>query len=285
MNNQVPLVSVLMTAYNRDRYIAEAIESVLKLTYDNWELIIVDDGSTDNTVSIAKDYAAKDSRIKIYVNEKNLGDYANRNRAASYAKGDYLQYLDSDDTLFDYSLTRMLELAAQYPDAGVFMRSTSDHVQYFRGDDALQRHFFEYAFLNYGPGGTFLNREFFNRVGGYPEKYGPANDMYFNLKAACNGPVVIHPYRTNFYRIHDGQESKKEYTYIIENFRYMRDALNELPLPFPKEKINWLRKKNYRRFVVNLFHYLKKTGNYRSIVNAWKLAGFKPKYFLQGIFH
>ncbi|HVZ97185.1 MAG TPA: glycosyltransferase family A protein [Chitinophagaceae bacterium] len=280
-----PLVSILMTAYNRDRYIAAAIESVLKLSYQNWELVIVDDGSADKTVAIAKEYAAKDNRISVYINERNLGDYPNRNRAASYARGAYLQYLDSDDTIFDYTLSKMLELAAQYPDTGIFMRSTSDFIRYFTSYDALERHFFEHAFLNYGPGGTFLSREFFNRIGGYPEKYGPANDMYFNLKAACNGPVVIHPYRTNFYRIHDEQESKKEYIYLIENFRYMRDALNELPLPFTKEKIKWLRKKNYRRFVVNLFHYLKKTGNYRSTVHAWRSAGFKLGYLLQGIFH
>ncbi len=75
------LISILMTAYNREHYITEAIESVLASTYQNWELIIVDDGSKDDTVSIAKSYAAEDARIKVHVNEKNLGDYPNRNRA------------------------------------------------------------------------------------------------------------------------------------------------------------------------------------------------------------
>src|ERR1041384_7268362 len=94
-----PLVSVLMTAYNREDYIAEAIESVLASTYTNFELIIVDDCSSDNTVAIAKEYKAKDKRIKVYVNEKNLGDYPNRNKAASYANGDFLMYVDSDDKI------------------------------------------------------------------------------------------------------------------------------------------------------------------------------------------
>src|SRR5436853_5775843 len=95
-----PLVSVLMTAYNREQFIGEAIESVLSSTYKNFELIIVDDCSGDSTVSIAKDYGRKDSRIKVYVNEKNLGDYQNRNKAATYASGKYLKYADSDDKLF-----------------------------------------------------------------------------------------------------------------------------------------------------------------------------------------
>ena len=86
------LVSVLMTSFNRDKYIAEAIDSVLASTYQNWELIIVDDCSKDKTVEIAKSYEAKDNRIKVYVNKKNLGDYPNRNKAASYAKGKYIKY-------------------------------------------------------------------------------------------------------------------------------------------------------------------------------------------------
>ena len=95
MEDRVPLVSVLMTAYNREKYIAEAIESVLASTYSNLELIIVDDCSKDNTLQIATNYQAKDDRIKVYKNEKNLGDYPNRNKAASYAKGKYLKYVDS----------------------------------------------------------------------------------------------------------------------------------------------------------------------------------------------
>src|ERR1700761_2006624 len=93
-----PLVSVLMTAYNRQQYIGEAIASVLASTYPTFELIIVDDGSGDDTVSIARKYEAQDSRIKVYVNERNLGDSPNRNRAAGYATGEFIMYCDSDDT-------------------------------------------------------------------------------------------------------------------------------------------------------------------------------------------
>src|SRR4051812_47750099 len=93
----LPLVSVLMTSYNREKYIAQAIESVIASTYSNLELIIVDDCSKDSTVSIARSYAENDKRVKVYVNEKNLGDYPNRNKAASYATGKYLKYVDADD--------------------------------------------------------------------------------------------------------------------------------------------------------------------------------------------
>ena len=87
------LVSVLMTSYNREKYIAEAIESVLASSYTNFELIIVDDHSADNSFTIAKEFEKKDSRVRVFKNEKNLGDYPNRKYAASLATGKYLKFV------------------------------------------------------------------------------------------------------------------------------------------------------------------------------------------------
>ena len=114
-----PLVSVLMTAYNRERYISEAIESVLTSTYTNFELIILDDCSTDRTVEIAEGFALMDPRIRVYVNENNLGDYRNRNKAAEYAKGKYIKYCDSDDKIFDWTLNYCVKMMEKHPDAGM----------------------------------------------------------------------------------------------------------------------------------------------------------------------
>src|ERR1700682_441555 len=127
MNNDYPKVSVLMTAYNREKYIGEAIESVLASSYANFELIIVDDCSKDNTVKIAKAYAEKDSRIKVFVNEKNLGDYLNRNRAAELAQGKYIKYLDSDDLIYYYALEVMVKYMEKFPDAGFGLSSLPDY--------------------------------------------------------------------------------------------------------------------------------------------------------------
>src|SRR5205814_9393285 len=96
-----PLISVLTTAYNREKYIAEAIESVLASTFKDFEMIIVDDCSKDHTVEIARRYSS-DPRVQVHVNEKNLGDYPNRNCASSFACGIYLKYLDSDDVIYSH---------------------------------------------------------------------------------------------------------------------------------------------------------------------------------------
>jgi len=150
---------------------------------------------------------------------------------------------------------------------------------------ALNEHFFNQQFLYIGPGGTFIRRSFINSIGKYPEKYGPANDMYFNLKVACNTSILLLPFDLIFYRQHESQEIHNRYSYLYNNFCYMRDALNELPLPFSARQIKLLKKKNYRRFTVNLFKYYRKTGNFKGVIQAWKLADFKYKYLLQGIFH
>ena len=90
------LVSIIMPSYDTAKYIDKAIDSVLKQTYTNWELIIVDDCSPDNTDDIVKPYLS-DERIKYYKNEKNSGAAMSRNRALREAKGKWIAFLDSDD--------------------------------------------------------------------------------------------------------------------------------------------------------------------------------------------
>lgn len=89
------LVSIIMPSWNTDRYIAESIQSVINQTYSNWELIIVDDCSTDNTDDVVASF--QDERIKYFHNEKNSGAALTRNRALREARGEWIAFLDSDD--------------------------------------------------------------------------------------------------------------------------------------------------------------------------------------------
>lgn len=276
MERQSSLLSVLMTSYNREQYIAEAIESVLASTYTNFELIIVDDGSKDRTVEIAHSYASNDSRIHVYVNEVNLGDYRNRNHAASYANGEFIMYVDSDDKILVDGFERCIAAMHQFPQAGFGMQfNETDKSPFLLSPKlAIQQHFFKQPCLMIGPGGTILRRRFFEQIGRYPVKYGPANDMYFNLKAAAVGPVLMLPFTFNYYRIHEGQEQNNKYSYLYNNFNYLRDALQELDLPLTEKEKNWLMNKNRRRFLVNLVNYCVQSKNLSKAFAARKLAGF-----------
>lgn len=96
-NSACPTVSVIMPAYNVEKYIEAAIRSVLSQTYQNWELLIVEDCSTDATLAIAERLAGEDLRIKLLPNDENMGVARSRDRAVKICKGTYIAFLDSDD--------------------------------------------------------------------------------------------------------------------------------------------------------------------------------------------
>lgn len=91
------MITIITPNYNCERFIDQTIKSVLAQTYSDWEMIIIDDCSTDNSYQIALEYASKDSRIKVIRNEVNSGAAVSRNNALDIAKGEYIAFLDSDD--------------------------------------------------------------------------------------------------------------------------------------------------------------------------------------------
>ena len=107
------LVSIITPSYNSARFIAETIESVLTQTYQNWELLITDDCSNDNTVSIVRKYCEKDPRIKLFVLEHNSGAAIARNNSIKQAKGKYIAFLDSDDIWNPDFLEKQLSFMAE----------------------------------------------------------------------------------------------------------------------------------------------------------------------------
>lgn len=102
------LVSIITPTYNCGRYIGETIESVLKQTYQNWEMIIIDDCSTDSTKEAVKKYIEKDGRIKYYLLEVNSGAAVARTKAMELATGKYMAFLDSDDLWTEDKLERQI---------------------------------------------------------------------------------------------------------------------------------------------------------------------------------
>lgn len=255
-----PLVSVLMTAYNREKYIAEAIESVLASTYTNFELIIVDDCSTDNTLAIAKSYEKKDSRIKVYRNEKNLKDYPNRNKAAGYAKGKYLKFLDSDDTIYPTGLAYSVEQMEKYPEASFGLSMIdNDHSHpsvLMTSEEVIRNHFFKSTHLSTGPTGTIIKRELFEKIGGFDPRFRMASDSFFNIKVAILTPVVLLKHRFFFYRTHEGQEQNNPAGYFIYGYLANKAILEELKMPLTKDEISFLKKKFNREHAAALIKHL-----------------------------
>ena len=104
-----PKISVIMPMYNVEKYVGCAIQSLLNQTFTDFEAILIDDCSTDNTLAVAKSFA--DSRIKIFKNKKNLGAAQSRNIGMSHAQGEYIYFFDSDDALMPNALELMITAA------------------------------------------------------------------------------------------------------------------------------------------------------------------------------
>lgn len=131
-----PLVSIIIPSYNKDRYIKETIDSVVKQTYTNWELIVVDDVSNDHTVSIVREYQKIDSRIMLYENTENKGANYSRNFGVYNSKGEYIVFLDADDLLkFDCLEQRLKVIENSIFDFCVFTMGVFIHKV---GDSAYQ---------------------------------------------------------------------------------------------------------------------------------------------------
>lgn len=114
--NQKPIVSVVMPTYNRASFLKRSIESILDQTFSDFEFIIVDDGSNDNTQEILNYYVKKDKRIRILRNNTNKGISYSRNRGLDAAKGKYIAVMDSDDMSYPWRLKRSVDFLERNPD-------------------------------------------------------------------------------------------------------------------------------------------------------------------------
>lgn len=109
-----PKVSILIPAFNYGHYIEDAIQSVLDQTFGDFELIILDNQSTDNTVEIVNTYMQKDSRIKLIVNKTNIGMFRNYNEGLLHADGEYIKFLNADDTLHPQILEKFVKILDEH---------------------------------------------------------------------------------------------------------------------------------------------------------------------------
>ena len=115
--NNLPLVSIIMPVFNSEKYLKKAIESILNQTYENIELIIIDDNSSDGSIDIINSFNSK--KIKFFQNQKNMGVSAARNKAIDLSNGKYLALMDSDDISFIYRIEKQVNFLEKNSDYGL----------------------------------------------------------------------------------------------------------------------------------------------------------------------
>jgi len=222
-----PVVSTVTTFLNGERFIAEAIESVLAQTYATWELFLVDDGSTDGATAIAKSYVARyPDRIRYLEHEghRNRGISASRNVGLAAARGEYIAFLDADDAWLPEKLAEQVSLLEEQPDAGLmYGNSLYWHSWTGRPEDEARDY---YPLLGVDDGvfpgwqllawnlrrrvavpcihSVLVRAPVLRRVGGFEERFtGMFEDQACYAKLLLDGPALVVNRSWERYRIHD----------------------------------------------------------------------------------
>jgi glycosyltransferase involved in cell wall biosynthesis len=238
-----PTVSVLMTVFNRQQFLAQAIESVLASGFQDFELIITDDCSSDGSLEIARSFLKNDSRVQVYQNAKNLGDYGNRMYAASLARGRYLKYVDSDDAVYPHSLEVMVRNLELHPNAALALSHSLPEIELpyplaLSPLEAYRRHFLGRGCFGCGPGGAIIRTTTFRSLGGFDPSWGVLSDLEFWLRAAARHTIVLQQPALVWWRTHGGQEFRignAEKVYLTRGFALSVQALSQRACPLPPE--------------------------------------------------
>lgn len=229
-----PKVSVCIPVYNRPVFVAEAIESVLCQTFTDFELIVTDNCSTDNTPEVVKSYAVKDSRVKYHRNEYNMGISSSINRAILLSRGEYIKFLFSDDKLSPRCLELFVDALDNHPKVSLATSYTQsfgndDNIRdesYFPGAGEMDGKTCQKDLLLNGnwPGShssvMFRRRNLHIGLFNHMWKYWIGDlEMWLRLLGVGNGYVV--PEILSFLRVHDNQQS---YIQAVD-FRLIRERL------------------------------------------------------------
>jgi glycosyltransferase involved in cell wall biosynthesis len=246
--NKQPQISVLMCVYNSEKYLAAAVNSVLNQTFSDFEFIIIDDGSTDQSKSILRQFEKQDSRIQLF-SRPNTGVISARNEALRYAKGRYVSVIDSDDIALPEMLVKQLRFLNSHPEyvavgQRVLMIDPDDAPirianKLVNHEDIDNEHMQGQATFPHS--GAMIRLNAIQTVGGYREELKSAEDMDLWLRLAeigklTNLPEVLLKYRLHLESI--GHSKRKEQVQATRQLiidAHHRRGLTPPKTPYPHD--------------------------------------------------
>lgn len=309
--NDMPLVSVIIPCYNYGRYLRQALDSISNQSYSRWECIIVDDGSTDNTSVISREYSSIDPRFK-YVFQENQGHFAARNKGLKTAAGPLIQFLDADDKLQREKLKSHASFLTANPEIDIvygniewFDESANPSPTVLPGfykkprvsgtGEAIIENLLDDNFFL--PGCTMFRKRIFEAVGGLKASYG-FEDWEFWHRVAVAGFSFSHyapPGSLLLARNHENNTSKKYQAMmeskmnvrkeiIDETKRFLKTNNTPLSRPYLKELI----KKHQHMLGIDKAFYNLRFGNIFSGIQALvthALPSGKPYFAFYESYH
>lgn len=283
----MPKVSVVIPTYNRVSLISECIESVLRQTYKDFEVIVVDDGSTDDTEEVLKPYHG---RIR-YIRQENAGVATARNRGVLEATGEYVAFLDSDDQWFENKLELQMDLMTRHPELvmacgnGIYLDGKDKGKQVIKEDRARQYEkngitlrdaFYRFPLRT---STILIKKDVFNQIGGFNESYRVAEDMHlaFSIMLKYGNAGFIN---TPLYKLKKGDDNLSSKG--ISKQLYSIRVLEELFLSNPEIKGILTDKEVADRLAYRYYHLAqayRKQGDRNEALEAFKKAlSYRPFY-------
>lgn len=232
-----PLISIVVPCYNQAQYLDECLQSVLEQTYENWECIIVNDGSPDSTHEVAQEWLEKDTRFK-YIQKENGGLSSARNAGLDAAVGAYIQFLDCDDLIQNQKFEQKIKIFKDYGEVEVLIsgyryfldNSTDLRIQGNNGfypevfidrldssTEVLNLILRKNPFVVSAP---LYKKDVFDKIGNFDEKFRSLEDWDFNLRAAIHEIKFHHigylPNTKTLIRLHENS--------MMRNIKVMEEA-------------------------------------------------------------
>lgn len=235
-------VSVLMPVFNAEKFLAQAIDSVLSQTFDDFEFLILDDGSTDSSVSIVNSY--QDQRIKFYKNPENLGISRTLNRGIQLATTPLIARMDSDDICHPDRLAKQFAYMESQPDCGMvscLVRVVDEDLNFVRTDDFKSEYFYynlTFICWIYHPTVMF-RKNVVEEVGMYQATYSEDFELFWQISRNYkihNLPEILLDYRISSQSLHQVLKKKEydvaQYEQLQRNLQYYCGKNYTLPVHF-----------------------------------------------------
>lgn len=210
------LVSILMSVYNGEEYLYQAIDSVLKQSYNQYEFLIINDASTDSTHEILKSYESFDSRIIVFNNNVRIGLTKSLNKLLQSAKGEYISIIDADDLWHKEKLSTQIDYLKNKPDLYLLGTSKVTIDKYGNSINGTEKNIYSYPAIkrNIFKGNLFCHssivfrRDVLDKIGFYNEEYTYCQDYELWLRVIAKYSAEILPEVLTYYRIHKNMISR-----------------------------------------------------------------------------
>lgn len=278
MPDKQPLISIITPTYNRADFIGEAIESVLAQTYGHFELLIVDDGSTDNTDEILDAYRG-DTRVRVF-RQENKGQSSARNHALANIRGEFVCFLDSDNYWAPEKLAQQVALFDQYPTTEVLYgdniiidelgKETSRHnMARYSGRIACYMIKDNCVAMNT----TMARRHCFDEMGGMSGKRRVADDYDLWLRFSAKYEFRYEPAYWAYYRVMENQISSDKTLRFQVNEQIIKDFRREYPSALTDKEFD----KGFAFFYIRKGRYLGASGNkLQGLTQILRAARYTP---------